>query len=211
MEKKPAECLQNASKSQIEWADRSRLFLEMVSCNCDHSNFDLISWFPFSLEAEFSKKELPAFLAAGVKLRNFLSHRQLPMEKTLQKHRLATAKEYYTRQCKAKGISYRLDNHFSFVFWTDESELVDEATTSDRLDEIRQEIEKKAEVYVKRTTYKWKEVDYDKNAALAYLLAKAPYDYACTSKVLNEIKRREPDFKPYSHFDFGSGVGSAVW
>lgn len=36
-------------------------------------------------------------------------------------------------------------------------------------------------------------------------------EYACIFKIFNEIKLRDPEFKPQSFFDFGSGVGTGTW
>ncbi len=72
-------------------------------------------------------------------------------------------------------------------------------------------MEKRAEAEVKRRTHHWKPVVYDEAACYAYLLAKSPFDYATALRVMSEIREREPDFQPRTIFDYGSGVGSAIW
>lgn len=44
-----------------------------------------------------------------------------------------------------------------------------------------------------------------------YLFGRAAKEYAAIFTVLNEIARRDPEFKPESFFDFGAGVGTATW
>ena len=65
---------------------------------------------------------------------------------------------------------------------------------------------------IKKRSQRWKNVEYDKEAAWAYLLGgKAAYDYACLKLILNEIKFRDKQFKPKTLLDFGSGVGTVSW
>lgn len=52
---------------------------------------------------------------------------------------------------------------------------------------------------------------YDERTALAYLLSRAPADYAVLMKIFGEIVQRDPEFTPRSLFDFGSGVGTVTW
>ena len=54
-------------------------------------------------------------------------------------------------------------------------------------------------------------VHYDEAAAYAYLLSKGAYDYASAARVMSEIKERDGEFRPRTIFDYGSGVGTAVW
>uniref|UniRef100_A0A915KQX3 Methyltransferase-like protein 17, mitochondrial n=1 Tax=Romanomermis culicivorax TaxID=13658 RepID=A0A915KQX3_ROMCU len=65
---------------------------------------------------------------------------------------------------------------------------------------------------VRRTMYIWNPLSYStKTRCLTYALARFAPDYAVLCRVLNEIRRRNPDFAPESIFDFGSGVGSTIW
>ena len=81
----------------------------------------------------------------------------------------------------------------------------------EKYDDIKSEIEGKASKTLRRLTYAWKPVEYDEDAAHAYLLAKAPYDYACMKTIMDEIKARDPNFQPRTLFDCGSGVGTSIW
>ena len=98
-----------------------------------------------------------------------------------------------------------------FGSFSDESELLQSSEDSDALEEIYHKIETKTERSVQRKAMMWKPINFDKEASYAYLLAKSPYDYACARKVLQEIKNREPEFQPRTFFDYGSGVGAAIW
>ncbi|KAF8795141.1 Methyltransferase-like protein 17 [Argiope bruennichi] len=52
---------------------------------------------------------------------------------------------------------------------------------------------------------------YNYFQSLAYLAGRLPANYASIYKVFSEVKSRLPLFQPRSFFDFGSGVGSAIW
>uniref|UniRef100_A0A1B0DI27 Uncharacterized protein n=1 Tax=Phlebotomus papatasi TaxID=29031 RepID=A0A1B0DI27_PHLPP len=64
---------------------------------------------------------------------------------------------------------------------------------------------------LKKEVYSWKNVQYDEYRALQYLLGRSPGEYASMLRILTEIQERDPAFSPRSYFDFGSGVGSALW
>ncbi|BBN01161.1 hypothetical protein MPTK1_2g05200 [Marchantia polymorpha subsp. ruderalis] len=50
----------------------------------------------------------------------------------------------------------------------------------------------------------------DLNTA-AYVAARMPAIYGAVHRVLSEVSRRVPDFKPSKLLDFGSGPGTALW
>lgn len=54
-------------------------------------------------------------------------------------------------------------------------------------------------------------VVYRREEAMAYAAHRLPGVYACTFRVMNEIKLRRPEWTPKSLMDFGSGPGTAVW
>ena len=72
-------------------------------------------------------------------------------------------------------------------------------------------IQRKATIAYNQKAYKWKAVNYDNTNSIVYLLARVAQDYASLVRVFQEIKKRQPGFKPQSLFDFGSGVGSVIW
>ncbi|KAG5682987.1 hypothetical protein PVAND_012301 [Polypedilum vanderplanki] len=64
---------------------------------------------------------------------------------------------------------------------------------------------------LRQRVYAWQAVNYNDYQSLLYLFGRAPQEYASLIRIFNEIKRRDPNFKPTSFFDFGSGVGTGVW
>ncbi|GIY26328.1 methyltransferase-like protein 17, mitochondrial [Caerostris darwini] len=58
---------------------------------------------------------------------------------------------------------------------------------------------------------RWKPIEFDEIQSLAYLAKRLAANYASISKVFTEINTKLPQFQPKTFFDFGSGVGSAVW
>lgn len=64
---------------------------------------------------------------------------------------------------------------------------------------------------LKRKVYNWYPIKYDQFKAMQYLLVRSPAEFAVLSKIFTEIKARDPMFLPRGFFDFGSGVGSALW
>ncbi|XP_068723173.1 ribosome assembly protein METTL17, mitochondrial-like [Montipora capricornis] len=61
----------------------------------------------------------------------------------------------------------------------------------------------------KRAEYKV--VRYNKRESTAYAASRIPSSYGATLRVFHEMTRREPDFKPETMLDFGSGTGMALW
>lgn len=64
---------------------------------------------------------------------------------------------------------------------------------------------------LKKNVYRWGNISYDKPTSLQYLMARAAPEYAILVRIFDEIKRRLPNYKPRSFFDFGSGVGTGTW
>ena len=60
-------------------------------------------------------------------------------------------------------------------------------------------------------TYKWKAVNYDDATSIHYLVARVAPNFASLSYIFREMSLRDPDFKPRSLFDFGSGIGTVTW
>ncbi|KAL2543789.1 methyltransferase [Forsythia ovata] len=52
---------------------------------------------------------------------------------------------------------------------------------------------------------------YQEDQTIAYLAARMPAVYSALYRVLSEVRRRVPDFKPAKVLDFGAGTGSAMW
>uniref|UniRef100_A0A023F790 Putative mitochondrial/ ribosome small subunit component n=1 Tax=Triatoma infestans TaxID=30076 RepID=A0A023F790_TRIIF len=63
---------------------------------------------------------------------------------------------------------------------------------------------------LKQRIYNWQPIIFTRYTGLQYLFARGAAEYAVISRVFHEIKIRE-NFMPNTLFDFGSGVGTAVW
>ncbi|XP_016135987.1 methyltransferase-like protein 17, mitochondrial [Sinocyclocheilus grahami] len=61
---------------------------------------------------------------------------------------------------------------------------------------------------LRRTTYRRTPLRYDEDLGLVYMAARLVGGYAAVLRALNEIKKRDPVFVPYSLLDFGSGTCS---
>jgi len=59
--------------------------------------------------------------------------------------------------------------------------------------------------------HKWRAVNYNESSSIQYLVARVAPNYGSLSYVFQEISQRDPNFRPYSLFDFGSGVGTVIW
>uniref|UniRef100_A0A672QPS3 Methyltransferase-like protein 17, mitochondrial n=1 Tax=Sinocyclocheilus grahami TaxID=75366 RepID=A0A672QPS3_SINGR len=57
---------------------------------------------------------------------------------------------------------------------------------------------------LRRTTYRRTPLRYDEDLGLVYMAARLVGGYAAVLRALNEIKKRDPVFVPYSLLDFGS-------
>uniref|UniRef100_A0A671RMJ8 Ribosome assembly protein METTL17, mitochondrial n=1 Tax=Sinocyclocheilus anshuiensis TaxID=1608454 RepID=A0A671RMJ8_9TELE len=64
---------------------------------------------------------------------------------------------------------------------------------------------------LRRTTYHRTPLRYDEDLGLVYMAARLAGGYAAVLRALNEIKKRDPLFVPYSLLDFGSGLGTCTW
>ncbi|KAL3678042.1 hypothetical protein R1sor_020998 [Riccia sorocarpa] len=54
-------------------------------------------------------------------------------------------------------------------------------------------------------------IEYTDKTTAAYVAARMPAIYGAVHRVLSEVSRRVPDFKPSRLLDFGSGPGTALW
>lgn len=69
----------------------------------------------------------------------------------------------------------------------------------------------KVKEILKQRVYGWQAINYDQHKSLQYLISRSAVEYAIIMRIFREIQRRDPNFKPASYFDFGSGVGTGVW
>ncbi|XP_022905054.2 ribosome assembly protein METTL17, mitochondrial [Onthophagus taurus] len=78
-------------------------------------------------------------------------------------------------------------------------------------EKFHQKIKDKVKILLKEKVYNWSPINYDQQQSLLYLFARSSMEYAVLAKIFLEISNRDPDFKPRTLFDFGSGVGSVTW
>ncbi|XP_050949856.1 methyltransferase-like protein 17, mitochondrial [Labeo rohita] len=76
---------------------------------------------------------------------------------------------------------------------------------------IEAQIRKRVLSELRRTTYHRTPLRYDEDLGLVYMAARLAGGYAAVLRALNEIKKRDPLFVPYSLLDFGSGLGTCTW
>lgn len=72
-------------------------------------------------------------------------------------------------------------------------------------------IRKKVLSELRRTTHHRTPIRYGEDLGLVYMAARLAGGYAAVLRALNEIKKRDPVFEPYSLLDFGSGLGTGTW
>ncbi|XP_046655663.1 methyltransferase-like protein 17, mitochondrial [Daphnia pulicaria] len=76
---------------------------------------------------------------------------------------------------------------------------------------IQNTLKSKIQKVVSQNTYRWKPVIYNEAVALTYLVARIAPEYATLYQIFQEICSRDQNFQPQTLFDFGSGIGSALW
>jgi len=128
-------------------------------------------------------------LADGKQLDQYLKARHIPPEDGELKQ-------------KASDIQAQVEEELN----VDVSKLND-----DQFEHYKKVVKKKTDKVLKERTFAWKPLEYDEYRSKMYLFGRATQDYATLNAIFGEIKRRDPDFKPKSFFDFGSGVGTGTW
>ncbi|KAL0852782.1 hypothetical protein ABMA27_012589 [Loxostege sticticalis] len=88
---------------------------------------------------------------------------------------------------------------------------VDQDLSPEEVEKYNQKVKTKVFNILKTNVYRWGNISYDKATSLQYLMIRAAPEYAILVRILDEIKRKYPDYKPRSFFDFGSGVGTGTW
>ncbi|XP_075989160.1 ribosome assembly protein METTL17, mitochondrial [Anticarsia gemmatalis] len=126
----------------------------------------------------------------SVQLNNYIRSRQLPPEEG-------------DIDIKAQKIHDRI----SKKVYADVTDELDE----DQAKMYKEKLQNKVFNALKKSVYRWANISYDKSTCLQYLMSRAALEYAVLIRVLDEIKRFHPDYKPRSFFDFGSGVGTGTW
>lgn len=78
-------------------------------------------------------------------------------------------------------------------------------------DKEEKRFSKKVNKMMKQNVYNWQPVEYTTYVGKQYLINRMIAEYAALKRIFSELALRNPDFKPTSLFDFGSGVGTVTW
>lgn len=106
-------------------------------------------------------------------------------------------------QKKIQAITEELDEKFPIP---NEDNLSEE-----ELERKNQARQRKLKKTLKERTFAWKPITYGTYEALVYAVGRSANEFAVISSIFKEIQHRNPDFRPRSFIDFGSGVGTAMW
>ncbi|XP_039761967.1 methyltransferase-like protein 17, mitochondrial [Pararge aegeria] len=126
----------------------------------------------------------------SVKLNNYIHSRLLPPEDDDIRRKASKIHETVSKRVLSK---------------------MDKELTQEEVETCNKKIDTTVFNVLKKNVYRWGNISYDKATSLQYLMARAPPEYAALVRILDEIKRRLPDYTPRSFFDFGSGVGTGTW
>lgn len=88
---------------------------------------------------------------------------------------------------------------------------IEETYHPDDIELLDRGVRRQVNKLLKQRTYNWEPVDFTEYIARVYLWNRFVPEYAVLVKVMEEIRSLLPDFRAHSLFDFGSGVGTAIW
>lgn len=125
----------------------------------------------------------------AVFLDNYLKARHVPTEQ-------------YELRSRIKDIQLEVEVKFN----VDTSQLDEE-----KLDRYRKAVDRETQKLLRSRVFAWKALDFDEYRSRMYLLARSAQEFAVINAVMQEILRRDADFRPSSFLDFGSGVGTGTW
>ncbi|CAD7086221.1 unnamed protein product [Hermetia illucens] len=78
-------------------------------------------------------------------------------------------------------------------------------------EKLRKQQAQRIQKVLKERVVAWRPMSYGHFEALLYALGRGSMEYTILTKIFMEIIKRDPQFKPRSYFDFGSGVGTGMW
>lgn len=110
--------------------------------------------------------------------------------------------EQYELRSRIKDIQLEVEVKFN----VDTSQLDEE-----QLNRYQKAVNAETQKLLKSRVFAWKALDFDEYRSRMYLFARSAQEYTVIKAVMQEIIRRNPDFKPRSILDFGSGVGTGTW
>ncbi|XP_052745974.1 methyltransferase-like protein 17, mitochondrial [Bicyclus anynana] len=131
-----------------------------------------------------------AYHQESVKLNNYIHSRLLPPEDEEIRNKASKIHQAVSKKVFSK---------------------IGQEPTQEELQTCNRKIDTTVYNVLKKNVYRWGNISYDKATSLQYLMARAPSEYAILVRILDEIRRRLPDYKPRSFFDFGSGIGTGTW
>ncbi|XP_063700623.1 methyltransferase-like protein 17, mitochondrial [Culicoides brevitarsis] len=117
------------------------------------------------------------------------------------KARHAPAEQHEIRS-RMKAIQLEVEQKFNI----DTSQL-----SEDDFRRYQKNVDAETKKILKSRVFAWKALEFDEYRSRMYLFARSAADYAAINACLKEIIRRDPNFRPASFFDFGSGVGTGTW
>ncbi|CAH3026740.1 unnamed protein product, partial [Porites evermanni] len=147
----------------------------------------------------------------GRKLARHIKNRGRPTEQTWQKYRESKRRREVLAESEVnpedilklesqERENVLFDEQFEDISEDEENELYEDYESINLIKNTKKP---------KRAEYKV--IRYNKRESVAYAASRIPASYGATLRVFHEISRREPDFKPETLLDFGSGTGMGVW
>ena len=132
------------------------------------------------------RDHLHEYGAAGWTLQKHLKHRKPPLEGG-------------ELEARVKKVEQKLAQEFGV------DSIQDEYGTSPS------KVKARTNALRKRYIHQWAPIEFDKTAALTYLVTRSAGEFATLKHIFGEVKINLPDFQPRTLFDFGSGVTTGLW
>ncbi|GER31661.1 transcription factor jumonji (jmjC)domain-containing protein [Striga asiatica] len=159
-----------------------------------------------AIMASMISETLPKFTAETLKLAAKQSERCRVIPVRLRRAIDKYLKEQQVEHMRRKVLS--LSQSFNGI---KEVNLLLPSSTSKELVEDPFKSMERSQRWKVKTAYGDIGLKYQEEQAVAYVAARMPAVYSALYRVLNEVRRRVPDFNPAKVLDFGAGTGSALW
>lgn len=132
-------------------------------------------------------------------------HDVLQAKSTIYKHKLPDDQYILSEKTeKIKTEIYLRKLREKHVHNADSEFVEDEPIARSQMEEL---IKNKLE----RRRRDWHYLEYDDYVSALYMAARLAPNYAAIKTVMDEIKSTDPEFKPRTVLDFGSGMGTTMW